>query len=157
MADFNELIEAMKQAALDVIKASKPTAVMFGRVISASPLQINVEQKMTLESRQLILSRNVTDYAVEMTVDISTDSALKNMSLSHYHPYAGNTYIAGDPLHGHNYSGITDAALNEDLEHSHAIQGRQTITVHNGLMVDDEVILIQLQGGQKFLVIDRLG
>ena len=34
---------------------------------------------------------------------------------------------------------------------------RKTMTVHNELEVGDEVILMQLSGGQKYIVIDRIG
>lgn len=54
------LIESIKKAALDAVENSKPCAVMFGKVTSVSPMKINVEQKMTLTSAQLILTSNVT-------------------------------------------------------------------------------------------------
>lgn len=38
-----------------MIEDSKPAAVVFGTVISASPLKVNVEQKLTLEAIHLIL------------------------------------------------------------------------------------------------------
>lgn len=31
------------------------------------------------------------------------------------------------------------------------------VTVHNGLVVGDEVILLRQQGGQKYIVVDRIG
>lgn len=31
------------------------------------------------------------------------------------------------------------------------------ITVHNGLVVGDEVVLLRQQGGQKYIVADRIG
>jgi hypothetical protein len=34
--------------------------------------------------------------------------------------------------------------------------GKKEITIHNGLVVSDEVILIRQQGGQKFIVWDRI-
>ena len=122
LADFTGLIETFKQAALDAVRAKKPTEISFGRVINIEPLQINVEQKMTLEAVQLILCRNVTDYTVEMSVAYTTDGV-----------------------------------LNDDIQHQHEYAGRKQFTVHNGLVVGDEVVLIRLQGGQRFLVIDRLG
>lgn len=41
--------------------------------------------------------------------------------------------------------------------HSHMITGQKQITIHNALEVDEEVILIRQQGGQKFIVLDRIG
>ncbi|MDE7299468.1 MAG: DUF2577 domain-containing protein, partial [Lachnospiraceae bacterium] len=34
---------------------------------------------------------------------------------------------------------------------------RMLITVHNGLAVGDEVILLRQQGGQKYIVWDKIG
>jgi hypothetical protein len=78
----------MKKAALDAVEASKPVNVFFGNVVKTNPLKIKIEQKMTLEIAQLILTQNV---------------------------------------------------------------------VHSGLIVGDKVILLREQGGQRFIVLDRLG
>lgn len=88
LGDVNELTKAIKKAAMDAVDASKPCNVFFGKVTSASPLKINVEQKMTLGEKQLVLTKTAKD-----------------------------------------------APLNEN----------------------DEVVLLRQQGGQKFIVIDRLG
>ena len=46
--DINELVRAVKQAAVEAVKADGPMAVSFGTVTSASPLKIQVDQKKTL-------------------------------------------------------------------------------------------------------------
>jgi sortase (surface protein transpeptidase) len=124
--DFNDLLSTMKKAAIEAVNASKPTAVVYGKVISSSPLKINVEQKMTLTSAQLVLTRNVTDYEIEMSVDHVTE------------------YKSG---------GSGESAF---ASHNHAYTGRKKFTVHNGLVVGDEVLMIQMQGGQRYIVIDRV-
>ena len=91
----------MKRAALEAVEASKPVHVYFGQVVSVSPLKINVEQKMILGEKQLILSRNVTNFKI--------------------------------------------------------IVGEKEIIIQNALEVEDEVILIRQQKGQKYVVIDRIG
>lgn len=40
--------------------------------------------------------------------------------------------------------------------HNHGITGKKEITVHNGLVVSDAVLLFQKQGGQKFIVFDKV-
>ena len=55
MADANGLVEAMKKAALDAVDAEKPVNLCYGKVTRVSPLEINVEQKMTLGEGQLVL------------------------------------------------------------------------------------------------------
>ena len=138
-----ELLELMKETAIEAVSSTKPAGVYFGTVTSASPLKINVEQKMTLESAQLILARNVTEHKIEMTVD-------------HFTEYEGQ--------HVHNYfdsdtgEGASGSAnRNTDpTSHRHAYKGRKTFTVHNGLVKGDKVILLRVQGGQKYVVLDRV-
>lgn len=57
---------------MDAIEASKPSDFCFGKVTSVSPLKISIEQKMTLSSAQLVLTRNVTDFDVEFTINDET-------------------------------------------------------------------------------------
>ena len=127
----NELVETLKRAALEAMEAKKPVNVYFGEVLSASPLKINVEQKMILGEKQLILSRNVTDFKTE---------------------------ISGGNIQNYYYTGSTADAGTAPVSpsHTHAV-GKIEITVHNGLAAGDEVILIRQQEGQKFIVLDRIG
>lgn len=131
LADANELVAALKKAAIEAVEAAKPVNVYFGEVISAAPLKINVEQKMVLGEKQLILSRNVTNF---------------------------KTSISGDNIKDYYYTGSTTDSGTAPVSpsHVHAI-GKIEVTVHNGLVVGDEVILIRQQEGQKFIVLDRIG
>lgn len=130
LADANELVETLKRAAVEAMEAKKPVNVYFGEVVSAAPLKINVEQKMVLGEKQLILSRNVTNFKTSIT----------GGNIKNYY-YTGSTTDSGtapvSPLH------------------VHAV-GKIEVTVHNGLVVGDEVILIRQQEGQKFIVLDRI-
>lgn len=127
MPNANELVDTLKRAALEAMKASKPVNIVFGEVVNTSPLQINVEQKMILGAKQLVLSRNVTDFTTEVTVSWNTGSRSGG---------SGEDSFAA---------------------HTHSVSGRKSITVHNGLAVGDEVILARQQEGQKFIVLDRIG
>lgn len=131
MPDLDEFMKTIKRAALDAVKASKPVEVCFGKVTSASPLKILVEQKLPLGEGQLILTRNVTNF---------------------------KTYITGGNVKNYYYTGSdTDGGTAPVVpSHVHAI-GKVQITVHNGLVVGDEVILIRQQDGQKYIVVDRIG
>lgn len=118
MLNATEFMATVKKAALETIEASKPVNVYFGEVVSVSPLQINVEQKMMLGEKQLVLTERVSDYTTELKVDWQTE---------------------------------------RESDHVHDISGRKKIVVYSGLGVGDKVILIRQQGGQKFIVIDRVG
>lgn len=125
--DGFQFTEAIKRAALGVLRAEKIVQVCYGKVTKATPLEILVEQKMTLGTNQLVLTRNVTDFQTDVTVNCVT------------------SYQAG---------GTGEAAF---ASHNHSITGKTKITVHNGLAVGDEVILMREQGGQKYIVLDRIG
>lgn len=152
-----DMINIMKAAALGAVEAGNPVNICFGTVTAAKPLQIIAEQKIPLGSVQLILTRNVTEYTVEMTVDHMTEEALEELDFSHTHSYSGETETGGEPAHSHSYAGETDSALGKIAAHAHGYKGRKTFTVHNGLKVGEKVLLIRLQGGQKYLVLDRIG
>lgn len=59
-----DLVESMKKAALEAVGNSDPCCIMYGKVVSASPLQIQVNTKLILEENQLVLTRNVTNYTI---------------------------------------------------------------------------------------------
>ena len=75
MLDSTDLYNSIKISAIKAVEASQPCDFLYGEVTSISPLKIMVEQKMTLGSAQLVLTRNVTDYSVEATIDWNTEDA----------------------------------------------------------------------------------
>lgn len=139
-----KLSDPIKRAALEAVEAGKPVNIVFGTVLSASPIQINVEQKMTLGAKQLILSRNVTDYTVMMTVDHATEN---DAFMKEKHTHQCSCALS---------SGTTDDG-NLNTVHKHEYKGTKAFLIHNALKAGETVILIRVQGGQKFLVLDRLG
>ena len=144
MPDAVGVVKKMQQVAVSAMEASKPVNICFGDVLSVSPLQIDVEQKMILDEAQLILSRNVTDYVTEVTVQ--WDTFTNNI------PHTHNINLTDSS--GDSVTGKTDT---QNVSHSHDIEGRKQMTIHNGLIKGEKVILIRQQEGQKFLVWDRIG
>lgn len=126
MHSMFDVAKMIKLAAMEAMEASSPVKVLFGKVISTSPLKISLEQKLILTAAQLVLTRNVVDYDLETTIDLLTE------------PTSGG-------------SGESSFA-----SHSHAVSGKKTIRIHNALVVGDEVILLQMQGGQKFIVVEKV-
>lgn len=76
MLDSKNLVELIKQISADTEKTASPCDFCYGKVISESPIQILVEQKLTLSEMQLVLTRNVTDFEIE--VDFKDEKVLKN-------------------------------------------------------------------------------
>ena len=128
--------------------AKKPVEVCFGKVTSISPMQILVDQKFTLGAAQLVLTRNVTDFETNITMNWESESSLST------HTHTVN--VVGSDSDGDSIN-ISIESKPTNLAHIHEITGRKKITVHNGLVVGDEVILIRQQGGQKYVVVDRIG
>ncbi len=152
MADAAELVGAVKAAALAATDAAKPVQLCFGRVITEAPLQISVEQKMVLGEAQLALCRQVTEYETEITGENVKDfyyvqGAKSVLSVS---PPAGR----GDRRKIPTWD--TSAVRPVDPPHVHAV-GKIRIIVHNALKAGEQVVLLRMQGGQKYLVVDRLG
>jgi hypothetical protein len=128
-------VEAVKRAAVEAVEAGKPVNLLFGQVISASPLKIQVDQKAIYTEKMLVLTRNVTDFEVDMTVSHKTEI------ITHGHPVT-DTYTGG--------------GVAEDIDHDHPIVGRKKFKVHNALGVGDWVLLARIQKGKKFVVLDRI-
>ena len=144
LVDAFGLVDKIKTTALEVIESTKPVNVYFGEVQFTNPLKINVEQKMLLGENQLILTRNVTDHETMVTVNWETEESLDK----HSHIVKGKDSNNDD-------IGLTTDEKN--LSHTHTLSGSKQITIHNGLDVGDNVILIRQQEGQKFIVLDRIG
>ncbi|WP_423413298.1 DUF2577 domain-containing protein [Faecalibacterium prausnitzii] len=141
LPDATELVKLLKRTALDAVLAAKPSNIMFGKVTSVSPLKINVEQKMELGAAQLVLSRNVTDFKTKISM-LQSDGW---ETVEHTH-----NHVIHDTFTGNGTS--------ETHTHKHKINKEKLIiTIHNSLVVGDQVILVRQAGGQKFVVLDRIG
>ncbi len=177
------LVEIIKQAACEANEATKPMNLLIGVVTSESPLVITLEQRLPLSEEFLILTKHVTDHYVDMDVSHSTRD--KSVSgLTHSHTYEGTTKETsldghthdvplkegnvtsesakeGTTSHAHLYEGVTGAAFAESTEdatkHAHEYKGRKKVLLHYGLKQGESVLLVRMQGGQKYLVLDRIG
>ena len=119
-------VQVVKRAAVEAVEAGKPVNVLFGTVIATSPLKIQVDQKSIYFGKMLILSRNVTDYDVEMTVDHLTEEK---------------------------GGGSGDSSF---AAHDHEYKGRKVFRIHKALGIGERVVLVRIQGGERFLVWDRV-
>lgn len=127
MGHETDILKIIQQAAVKSVNSTKPVNVCFGVVETEAPLSIRLDQKILLTEAFLILSRNVTDFDLEMTVNHVTEKMQK---------------------------GGKDPSFSS---HKHEYKGRKVFTVHKALKKGENVILIALTGGKKFLVLDRVG
>ena len=123
MSDAGELVRVIKKAAVEAVEAEKPAAVCFGRVMGVEPLRIFVDQRFVLGEKQLILTKGVTDHAVDASVGFYTEE---------------------------------NAGAQGPERHKHSCKGLKKIVFHCGLREGEEVILLRVEGGQRFIVLDRI-
>lgn len=144
MPDMAEFMKTIKRAALDAVAAAKPAEICYGIVTSVSPLKINVDQKLILGENQLVLTKAVTDHWVDIEVSHYT---VNDAFMDGKHTHAiFDTYTGG---------GSCDTG-NLDTTHKHAYKGRKKIKIYNGLLVGEKVLLLRIQGGQQYIVVDRV-
>ena len=98
MYDF---VEAVKQAALEAVESKDPMRFCFGRVSKVDPLEIWIDQKLTVPESAIILTGMVSKITCEA-------------------------------------------------------EGIGRITLDNSLKVGNQVILIRVDGGQKYIVLDKV-
>ena len=132
---FPSIATSIKRLAKGVIDSQQPTDVMFGVVERVQPLVIRIGQDMPLTDEYLILTNAVKDHSVDITVSWSTEEENE-----HVHGNGNN----GSP---------TDKSIKP---HKHEVKGRKKITIHNGLTLGEKVLLLRTQGGQNYVVIDRV-
>lgn len=126
MPNMTDIVKNIQSVAGAVLDASKPMQLCFGEVTSVSPLKVLVDQKLELKNDFLVLTRNVMDYDLEMTVNHETELAS-----------------------GGSGSGEYDS-------HSHGYTGRKTFRVHNSLVLGDVVVMLRDNGGQRYVIIDKV-
>ena len=118
--------DVLKKLINQTTQAGKPTALIKGEVTSINPVTVKVEGRFEISAPFLELTHNVKDYYVDITVSHTTE----NRS-----------------------GGAGDA---EFQSHNHDYKGRKKILIHNGLRVGEFVWLIRQEGGQVFVVLDRV-
>ena len=138
----SEMVELLQALTLNAVSSTRPCNILYGTVIAEDPdLTIKIDQKRTLTKEFLVKTRNVTDYYVDMTVDHITEDT-DNPETS---KMAGGGGDASFASHSHKHS------------HTHPYKGRKPFLVHNRLLVGEKVILLSVQGGQSYVILDRIG
>ncbi len=150
MGDVSDLVKLIKRASTDAVETTQPTAVLFGVVTATEPLEITVEQRFVLGMAQLILSRNVTEHTLKVSMAWEVE---RSGDAKHSHTATVAVESGGDPSHTH---GATATVETSNLEHLHEVIGEKELVIHNALQLEEKVLLVRMQGGQKFLVVDRV-
>lgn len=134
------LNESIKMITTNLIHTMDMADIVFGTVVKESPLEIQIDQNFTLTEPFLILSNMVKDHEVDIQVSLKTNN---------------DNYMIPDHTHTGNMGSPTDGGT-LDTTHLHDVQGRKKIIMYYGLKLNEKVILLKMQGGQRYLVLDRV-
>lgn len=129
MSSTNQLIDIIKTICNNTANARIDVAVMFGVIKKEKPLEIEVEQRLLLDEDFLVLTSRVTE---------------NKINLDHKHKYK-DTSDSGEAEKESECAKPEDAKLNI-----------KEIIVNHGLKVNDKVLLLRVQGGNKYVVIDKV-
>ena len=180
MSSENLLAQVIAGLAHNAEEAGKPTTLEFGEVVSEeyAPLEIQIHDKLILDEDFLELTNAVRDHWVDVEVYWETidDNDLSEFQANHYanvdtqnsnvsvhntntanynaHTHTGNLG-APTPFVGAAMSDVANQSKRH-TSHLHNIAGRKRMRVYNGLHKGEQVILLRMRGGQKYLVLDRL-
>lgn len=127
-----DMLDVIKYISHGVMTSSQLVNIFRGTVTSVSPLEITINQKVVLSMPFLILTNAVKDHDVDIMVSWET---------------VNNT---------HKHENGNDGKPTDEHTHNHMVWGRKRITIYNGLTMGEEVLLLRLQGGQDYVVLDRI-
>ena len=69
------IINIIKQAAQDVVNNSQMCDLRFGKVVSVSPLKVQVTHQFTIPEKLLIVPEHLTTYQVDVTMLWETEES----------------------------------------------------------------------------------
>ncbi|MFU1798492.1 DUF2577 domain-containing protein [Paenibacillus azoreducens] len=118
-----DLLNTLKKAAMDAMAAGSPTAIMFGEVSKADPLEVIVDQRFTLPADFLVVPESLIHFEI---------------NLHHSHEYTDDSG-----------SGINTQQTKPALP-------EKPIVIRRGLEVGDKLLLLRVQGGQQYIILDRM-
>lgn len=121
-----DIVELLKKLSKSTNEAGEPFEHRKGTVETVNPLTIRIDQKILLEEDELILTHLVRDHNVDISVSHETEEF---------------ELIEGAP---------TDIK-----KHKHEYKGKKKIMLHYGLKVGEDVVLLKVQGGQTYIVLDK--
>ena len=127
-----KLTDLMKLIAAGVINNMQLPEVYIGKVVNINPLEIRLNAQNILPEKYLILTNAVKDHEVDISISWTT---------------VDNKHKHGNGNEGQDTTEVT---------HKHDIKGRKKITIHNGLTQGEKVLLLRTQGGQNYVVVDRI-
>lgn len=146
-----ELVKCFEELIRQMVNPSLMTDIEFGEVVGVGPLKIKLNDIITLEESNLIMTNAVKDHEVDVTVAWNTEETDVEAQQGHSHKFTDTTNAFGATLLTQ-----TQNTKIENSNHIHEIKNKKKIIIHNALKKGEKVLLIKGLGGQKYVVLDRL-
>lgn len=140
---YSDLLRLIKQSAKDAIENDNPMVLQAGTVIQVSPLHIKADNSIIHKEERgdLILTHLVKDYEVDITVKHSVENIDKIENKKYTKPGKAETPVI---------------PMGDLTEHNHTYEGRKKIIIHLALTLGEKVLLLRENGGQRYIVLDRV-
>ena len=133
--------DAIKRISRITGETGQPVQIMFGMVVSESPVSVKVDNGMLLAEKQLIIPKALK----------------KGYSDTHKHRLAAPD--GAEPVTGDVKDGTAEShthTLKDDYWTNNAANTLKEREYYYGLKSGESVILLRDAGGQRFLVLGRL-
>lgn len=155
--DYTPLLNIIKELAAGAIDSKKLFSFCIGKVVApqgsdGKGLKIRIEQRLTLGDKQLLLTNAVRDHYVKLTTVGETlnqqDGKEHNTEYEENLALASGVAAVANAAPGTNYDFFA--------KHRHEYKGDKWFKVNRKLQVGESVILLRVDGGQKYIVLDRV-
>jgi len=148
------ILDVIKQASKDTIESTQPAAFVFGVVTKTAPLTVSVEGRLTISEPLLIVPETLRTYRIhnvtgniQGNVDFTGTVSMTGVS---------GTMETTEPK---TYT-IVNAAFS-GTANSVKLSGKITIASGEIFLtrvfnIGDELLLARVQGGQRYIVLERM-
>lgn len=149
-----QMIEAIRKIIDEQMNSFGLSDLKIGTVVSESPLRIRLNERIILNENQILL----TEFVLEKSLKLIHKHGVENVSISqstHSHKVVGSTKSAKEHIH------LIDLQTQENT-HSHnaSITIKDNlgakIIIQEGLKVNDKVIMVSAEKGQKYIVLSKV-
>lgn len=165
-----ELIEVLQQINQQSMGAAGLTDLQIGTVTSASPLEITVDTLMQpLKAEVLYLTEPVVEKKIPVLTHLHTTKGFAHRheitTLEHTHTAKGDTTSEGLSGTYQTEESLSQDAFDSDQRLTNIVcyENGVALPVENGfiilnraLAVEDKVLLLRVQSGQKFIILSRV-
>lgn len=128
------IIDLTKAAALAAVEASNPVNLIYGTVIKSKPIEIEIHKDLILTEEFLDIAEHLTRHERIVTIEHEEMASRK----------------LGDKEEIDFLDTDDKAYPATKYKHSYV-----KLIFEDGLKIKEKVVILRMQGGHKFLVIDR--